>query len=142
MPDACVLDTHAWVAAVVGPERLPRRAQRIAQRADTLHVPAICTYELALLASRGRVTPADPHEPLSHWMARALSGRLMLAPLDATIAMRAAALRDEGFPRDPADALIYATAHVLDLPLITGDRAIHAFEDRLPSKAPHRAVWD
>ncbi len=58
------------------------------------------------------------------------------------VAARAAPLRSEGFHGDPADDLIYATAEVMNLPLITGDRRIHEFEDRLPQRATRRAVWE
>ncbi len=30
----------------------------------------------------------------------------------------------------------------MNLPLITGDRRIHEFEDRLPQRATRRAVWE
>ncbi len=76
------------------------------------------------------------------WMVTALAEPRQVVAITPEIAARAASLRSEGFHGDPADGLIYATAEVMNLPLITRDRRIHEFEDRLPRGATRRAVWE
>jgi hypothetical protein len=138
---ACVLDTHAWTLLVSAPDCLPARARRVAARSDMRLVPAICMWELALLHQAGRWTLTDPDDTLDRWMATATADPQGVAPLSADIAIAAAGLDDEGFHRDPADRLIYATARMLDAPLITRDAGIHRFEADLPKRARRLAVW-
>ena len=139
--DACVLDTHAWVAAVEAPDRLPRRARRLIDRGAALHIPDACLWEFAMLWQRGRVSPADPRMTAERWMTGALADPCVATHVTLRIATTAVALGDQGFHRDPSDRLIYATARALDMPLITGDHAIHAFEAGLPRRTRRLAVW-
>lgn len=44
------------------------------------------------------------------------------------VAATCAELGTEGFHPDPADRMIYATARALDLPLVSAESAISAFE--------------
>ena len=98
-------------------------------------------WERALLHQAGRWTLTDPDDTLDRWMATATADPQGVAPLTADIAIAAAGLDDEGFHRDPADRLIYATARMLDAPLITRDAGIHRFEADLPKRARRLAVW-
>ncbi len=142
MADACVLDTHAWPLCVGEPGRLPRRARRVVGRASTRHVPATCIWEVALLHQHGRFQLADADADIEVWLRQALADPVRIAPLTPEVAVVAARLEDEGFHRDPSDRLIYATARVLDLPLVTRDTRIHAFEYQLPRRTRRLAVWD
>ena len=142
MSDACVLDTHAWIAFMGDAPGIPRRAARRLQRADTAYVPAICLRETALLAERGTLGIAPGRDGIDAWMRAALRDPCVLAPLTPEIAAVSARLVREGFHRDPGDQMIYATARAMDLPLITGDQAIHAFEATLPRVTKRLAVWD
>jgi PIN domain nuclease of toxin-antitoxin system len=68
------------------------------------------------------------------WLrAAASSAQLEVLPLTVDVAIESEQLA-EGFPPDPADRLIAATARVHDLTLITSDRAIRASRDV-------RALW-
>ncbi len=142
MRTECVLDTHAWTVYVTNPDALPKRARRLVTQADQLHVPAYCLREVAVLAERGNLRTTDPEMSIDRWMTAALADPCVLAPLTRRVALESASLQREGFHRDPADQLIYATARVLDVPLITGDRQIHQFEEGLPKKVRRLAVWD
>jgi PIN domain nuclease of toxin-antitoxin system len=51
-------------------------------------------------------------------------------------------LGEEGFHADHADRLIYATARVLDLPLLTGDERIRQFERSRPKTRTRHVIWD
>lgn len=140
--DACVLDTHAWTYAVAMPDRLGARGRRVVERSTTRFVPAICMWEMALLHVRKRLQFAASRESIADWLSTASADPQVVAPLTADVAIAAARLEDEGFHRDPADRLIYATARVLDVPLVTRDADIHAFEATLPRRARRLAIWD
>lgn len=142
MTNQCVLDTHSWVHYVNAPDVLPRRARRLTDKATVLHVPAICLREVALHGARQRLRTRDPKLKWDEWMMTALADPCVLAPLTVRVAIESAGLEQEGFHRDPADQMIYATARVLGIPVITRDRRIHEFEATLPAKAKRLAVWD
>lgn len=102
----------------------------------------MCMWEMALLHARGRVAFHEPDLRIEDWLRTATADPFRVVALTPAIAVAAAALEHEGFHRDPADRLVYATARVLDLPLITRDQAIHRFEAGLPKRARRLAVWD
>lgn len=136
--DACVVDTHSWLFAATGAhDRLGRRARRVLERATTAYVPAIALWEVAMLAERGRIAL---DRPLADWLAIASSDApFAIQALTPAIAARAVAVGAAGFPPDPADRLIYATAGELDVPLLSADGRISAFER---SRRDRRVVWD
>lgn len=141
MSDACVLDTHAWQLSLTAPDRLPRPARRTVDRSAVRYIAAISMWEAALLSHRQRVRFTEADEDFQEWLTVACAEPQRIAPLSPEIAVAAAQLDDEGFHRDPADRLIYATARVLDVPLVTRDSAIHAFEAGLPRRARRLAIW-
>lgn len=142
MSAACVLDTYPWLHLIEDTGRIPRTAQRLIGGGVTLHVPAMCLWEVAMLIEQGRVTIADPGMTAERWLRTALAPPCEVAPLTPRIAACSAELGREGFHGDPADRMVYATARVLGLPLITGDQKIRAFEATLPRRAKRLAVWD
>jgi PIN domain nuclease of toxin-antitoxin system len=119
---ALVLDTHVWVKFVAG-AALAKRAraaiERAAGRPQGVFIPAISLWEIARLASDGRVRLGDRPE---RWFDAALatvSGTV--AAITPEIALLAAGLGGHG---DPADRLIVATALATDAVLVTRDAAI------------------
>ena len=139
-PD-CIVDTHTWVwVASDENRRMGRGARRALGRSDRAGVPAICQLEVANLILDDRVGIAVTPEA---WLESAIALHpFAIAPLTAEVAAAAAELGREGFHGDPADRLIYATARVLDVPLLTGDRRIRAFDRALPRARGRRVVWD
>lgn len=135
---ACALDTHAWLfAASDGGERLGRRARRLLSSVTTAWIPAISLWEVAMLAERGRI---NLDRPLDEWLSLATTTPpFALQPLTSGIAAMSAELGAMGFHSEPADRLIYATAVVLDVPLLTADRRIGRFEKGRPAR---RIVWN
>ena len=117
-----LLDTHVlhWWASE--PKRLSRAAERAVEAADELAVAAVSWYELAWLATKGRIAAGVP---LRAWLDE-LSADVRTAPLTPAIAATAAELSD-GFPPDPADRLIYATAVEHGWRLVTKDRRLREF---------------
>lgn len=116
-----LLDTHAvqWWSAE--PDRLSSPARAAIDQADELAVSAMTWFELAWLATRGRIAVSST---VSGWL-RTLSARFSTFPITAELAAVAAAL-PAAIPSDPADRLIYATAVQHKLRLVTKDRALRA----------------
>ena len=119
-----LLDTHVWIWFMLANVELAvggRRAINRAAASGQLRIAAISLWEVALLASRGRVVLG---QPLPQWIIEAVSAPgLSIEPLLPQIAVEASAL-PEAFHRDPADRLIVATARVTDAVLMTRDRQI------------------
>lgn len=114
-----LLDSHAlhWWASE--PERLSAAATEAVIGADELAVASITWFELAWLAANGRVALAVP---LRAWLDD-LAADVRTVPTTPAIAATAVEL-PAGFPGDPADRLIYATAIERGWPLVTKDRRL------------------
>ncbi len=121
-----LLDTHALVWFVAEPRRLSRAATaaiRNARAGDGIAVASISLWELAVLFARGHLRAYGTIEA---------SVRLIVESAGATtkeITPAIAALATDfpqGYPRDPADRLIGATARAEGLALVTRDKHIRA----------------
>lgn len=116
-----LLDTHVivWAASGVGALE-PRVATLLADTRHELWISAVSTWELAMLAERGRLElRPDPER----WIAAAVAGLgLREAPLTSAIAIES--LRLSLPTRDPADRFIAATAAVHECSLVTADAAL------------------
>jgi PIN domain nuclease of toxin-antitoxin system len=123
-PDLVLLDTHVWLWLVAGSPDLTTEARHTIDRAaaaGTLRIAAISLWEIALLASRGRIVLGKSIGP---WLAEALADPApAIDPLSPQIAVEACSL-PEAFHRDPADRMIVATARVTNAVLMTRDRQI------------------
>jgi len=125
-----VLDTHVWLWWHSVSARLSRRAREAIDRADRIAVSAASCFELAMLAARSKVSL---DREVRAWVLQALAHeRGEAVSVTPEIAVRAALL--EHGPPDPFDRLVYATAVELDVPLVTKDRALRAFD-------PRRTIW-
>jgi PIN domain nuclease of toxin-antitoxin system len=92
-----------------------------AAAAGTLRIAAISLWEIALLASRGRIILG---KSIGSWLEEALADLApAIDPLSPQIAIESHALPDS-FHRDPADRMIVATARVTSAVLMTRDRLI------------------
>jgi PIN domain nuclease of toxin-antitoxin system len=126
-----VLDTHVWLWWQDNPERLSRRAAKEIDGASRIGIPAICCWEAAHLFETGKVTPSIG---IREWLESALAEPgVELLPISPAVAALAAGL-ESGFPGDPADRLIAATAIIEAATLITKD-------ERLLEAPGVRAVW-
>jgi PIN domain nuclease of toxin-antitoxin system len=123
-PDPLLLDTHVWLWLVAGSPDLSTEARHTIERAaatGTLRIAAISLWEIALLASRGRIVLG---KSIGLWLDEALAEPgPAIDPLTPQIAIESYALPDV-FHRDPADRLIVATARVANAALVTHDRRI------------------
>ena len=117
-----VLDTHVLVWARTEQRRLSTVAKRaiVDARADGgVAVAAITLYETARLFALGYLRPIGT---VAQAVDDLIDGVTVL-PVTVEIAALAVSL-PVGFPRDPADRLIAATARAHALQLVTADRAI------------------
>lgn len=115
-----VVDTHVLIWWLSDPRKLTKKAARALKSAKRIGVAAISTWELAMLASRGRIRL--DRSPLD-WINTALDQpRVELLPLTPSIAVQSTRLGN--FHGDPADRLIVATAIIEAVPLITADASI------------------
>jgi len=120
-----LLDTHIWFWLVRGGEaRLaPKTAatlEKAALRAP-LGVSVISAWEIALLASKGRISLGMP---VKAWIESALDRPgFVLEGLDAVIAIESCALPG-AFHADPADRFLAATARLTSSIHVTRDPRI------------------
>ncbi len=126
-----VVDTSAWIEWLTdGP--LAKRIAAYMDQLDELVVPTLVQYELYKWAVRER-DEAAAIELIG------LTGQGQVRPLDTTLAV-AAAEASAQFSLPMADAIIYACARSLGLPLVTCDAHFSelAGVEYLTKRAPRR----
>jgi PIN domain nuclease of toxin-antitoxin system len=111
-----LLDTHVIHWWTADPGKVSKAASDAIERADELAASDVSWWELAWLATHGRI---DVDDPIAGWL-NALTSQIRTVPVTATIALAAATLPGS-FPSDPIDRLIYATAMELGVRLVTKD---------------------
>lgn len=128
-----LVDTHAllwWQAhseqdqlEQARPDRIsPPAWERITAASCVLVSPISC-WEVAMLAGKERVRL---DRPTAVWIHDLLAtDGIGVAELSPKIAVAAAELTD--FHGDPADRFLYATARVLEVPLLSKDRLLHGY---------------
>lgn len=112
-----LLDTHVLVWTRALSARLSGHARRTIQAADRLAISDITLWEIAMLVSRGRLELDGALASYLEDVARDVE----VLPIAPRVAAAVAALPDAFPVRDPADRIIYATAAVHELPLVSAD---------------------
>ena len=117
-----LLDSHVLIWAVADSRRLSKAAAsaiRRARRGDGLAVSSITAYEVAWQIASGRIQGFGTVEAS---VLRFLEG-VTIRPITPEIAVLATQF-PEGYPRDPADRIIGATARAEGMTLVTRDERI------------------
>lgn len=122
-----LLDTHVvvwwWSDDAALPDDFDRMLEDAVDRGKTLGVSAISLWEIAMLASRGRLRLTASIDAFVEDVER--HPAVTVLPLSARVAVESTRL-GESYPRDPADRIIGATARCHGLRLMTADERIRA----------------
>jgi PIN domain nuclease of toxin-antitoxin system len=117
-----LLDTHVLVWLASEPTKLSKQARsaiRRAGRGGGIAISAITLWELAWLATHGRLQPTGTVETYLE----EVSSRVAVRPITAKIAVLANQFPAE-YSNDPCDRLIGATALAEGMILVTKDTKI------------------
>lgn len=118
-----LVDTHIVVWLAFDQTRLSQKAKtaidEVRKNKDGLAVSAITLLELASLAKKAKFTI---HISLESFL-QEVENRFVVLPITGRACARTAGL-PAGYPKDPADRIIGATALVEGLALVTADREI------------------
>jgi PIN domain nuclease of toxin-antitoxin system len=120
-----LVDTHAWLWMLASPGRLPESVREVVGDPLTeVLVSAATSWEIAIKHQLGKL--ALPEAPATFVPTRlAASGCTALA-IDHAHVLRAGALPPHH--RDPFDRVLVAQAQALAIPIVSGDRAVAAYD--------------
>jgi PIN domain nuclease of toxin-antitoxin system len=121
-----LLDTHALIWLRAEPVKLSARASeaiRTARLGEGLAISAISLWELAWIATHGRLSFTGTVDSF----VERITASIAIRPITAKIAVLANQLPST-FPGDPSDRLIAATALDEGCVLVTKDRSIRNFQ--------------
>ena len=118
-----LVDTHVVVWLASEPERLSKNARAVIdearQNGEGLAVSGITLVEIMTLYGRRRILLAMSLESFLGELER----KFVVLPINARVCARMLSL-PAGYPKDPADRVIGATALVEGMSLVTADREI------------------
>ena len=118
-----LVDTHIVVLLAFDQDQISRKARTAIddarKNADGLAISDITLWELAILASKGRIRLDISIESFL----QEVESRFVILPINGRACARAMGL-PASYPKDPADRIIGATALVEGLFLLTADREI------------------
>ena len=136
-----LLDTCAWIDALLAPEQLSAEARGLIASPETFALCSISLIELTRKEARGEIAL---QMPVGDWLTKvALPPRkINILPITPEIAVDATRLPEpflnrQGKPhKDPADQIIVATARNHGATLITSDRVLldYRFVNTLSSR--------
>jgi PIN domain nuclease of toxin-antitoxin system len=118
-----LVDTHIVLWLALEPERISKKVQAVIDEARGngagLAISAMTLVEIATLFGNRRFQLAISLESFLHEVER----KFVVLPINARVCARMLSL-PAGYPKDPADRVIGATALVEGLSLVTADREL------------------
>jgi PIN domain nuclease of toxin-antitoxin system len=120
-----LLDTHAFLWAVMDSDRLSDRARHlIGDPGNDLCLSAASAHEIAVKAARGHLRlPEDPSTYI-----RTRVATLGLRPLPVTVEHATEAAMLPPIHADPWDRLLIAQARLESIPILTVDRLVRSYD--------------
>jgi PIN domain nuclease of toxin-antitoxin system len=124
-----LLDTCAWIDALLAPEKLNPSTKKLISGPTRLYLSSISLIELTRKEALGQISLKMPcHE----WLEKIAlpPGKIKILPITPEIAVDATRLphpflNQQGKPhKDPADQIIVATARCHGLTLLTSDKVL------------------
>lgn len=120
-----LLDTHVWLWMLAEPERLGHRSRELVlDGSNDLLLSSASTWELSIKAGLGRIDLPEP--PATYVPSRIRASGVTAIPIEHAPAARVASLPPHH--RDPFDRLLVAQAIDLDVPLLSADPALSAYD--------------
>lgn len=119
-----LLDTHIWLWLQSDPEQLPPALVERLATADQVLLSAASTWEIGIKTALGKLElPEEPATYIPDRMSRSGTD-----PLAVEIPHTLAAAALPAHHRDPFDRLLVAQSRLLDIPLISKDRVLSAYD--------------
>lgn len=120
-----LLDTQCWLWMLMAPERFSEVSRSLLEASENdLYLSAASAWEIAIKYGLGKLTlPGRPAELIPELMSQTA-----VSPLPV---LHSHALRVADLPvhhRDPFDRLLVAQAQLEDLPILTADPRLEAYE--------------
>ena len=120
-----LLDTQCWLWMSLSPERLSVRARRLVEdQENVLYLSAASAWEIAIKHALGKLRLPEP--PETFVPARIAALAVQPLPIEHEHALRVARLPPHH--RDPFDRVLVAQAQIEDVPILTADAALAAYD--------------
>ncbi len=120
-----LVDTHAWLWMLTRPDRLPAAARdTVGDPATEVLLSAASAWEIAIKYQLGRLPL--PEAPTTYVPSRVAASGCTALAIEHAHVLRAGLLPDHH--RDPFDRLLVAQGQILGVPLVSGDRALDAYD--------------
>src|SRR3954463_5510065 len=123
-----LLDTQCWLWMLLSPERFSARARGLVEKREhLLYLSAASAWEIAIKHALGKLRL--PESPVTYVPARLAALGIQPLAIEHQHALHVATL--PAHHRDPFDRLLVAQAQIDDLPILTADPLIGAYDVKI-----------
>ena len=120
-----IVDTHVWLWMQTAPARLSSETRALLEKVENeLLLSAASAWEIAVKYRLGKLPLPEP--PIVYVPDRMRRSGTTSLPVEAAHALRTSELPDHH--NDPFDRLLIAQAQLLDIPIVTVDEQIRAYD--------------